>query len=206
MQLEYVGKIAGFVIFSYLLGSIPFGLIIAKLFGGGVDPRKVGSGNIGATNVARAVGKVGGAITLLLDASKGFVPLLLARSTFTEGYYPVLALTAAFAFLGHIFPIYLKFRGGKGVATAFGIVLYLSPVSAIILVVVFAVALLLTGYVSVGSLSAAFFFPLLMAFLGPSPYYVGLALFMAFTVFYTHRENIRRLLEGKENRFLGKKE
>ncbi|RMG59118.1 MAG: glycerol-3-phosphate 1-O-acyltransferase [Deltaproteobacteria bacterium] len=201
---ELYAKAAGFVLFSYLLGSVPFGLIIAKIFGKGVDPRKVGSGNIGATNVARAVGKVGGAVTLLLDAGKGFVPLFVARRYFVEGYYPILALCGAFAFLGHIFPLYLKFRGGKGVATAFGIILYLSPVTALILVLLFIVAVILSGYVSVGSLTCAFFFPLLMAFLGPSPYYVGLSLFMAVMVFYTHRGNIRRLLEGTENRFFGK--
>ncbi len=193
-----------YILGAYLLGSIPFGLLVADLLGGGKDPREVGSGNIGATNVSRAVGKAGGILTLLLDAGKGFIPLFLARWIFPETQYSLFSMVALAAFLGHIFPLYLKFKGGKGVATAFGIAVFISPVAALLLIVIFIVALVITGYVSVGSLSSAFCFPLLIALLGPSRVYIALALIMAFTVFYTHRENIRKLIEGRENRFIKK--
>ena len=193
-----------YILGSYLLGSIPFGLLVADILGGGKDPREVGSGNIGATNVSRAVGKAGGILTLLLDAGKGFIPLFLARWIFPETQYSLFSMVALAAFLGHIFPLYLKFKGGKGVATAFGIVVFISPVAALLLIVIFIVALVITGYVSIGSLSSAFCFPLLIALLGPSRVYIALALIMALTIFYTHRENIRKLIEGKENRFIRK--
>ncbi len=189
---------------AYLLGSVPFGLIVAYLFGGGADPRKVGSGNIGATNVTRTVGKLGGIVTLLLDGGKGFTPLFLGSKVFSPDSYTIFSLIALAAFLGHIFPLYLKFKGGKGVATAFGIVLFFSPVTALLLVLVFAIVLFLTGYVSLGSLSSALFFPLMISLLGSSKIYIGLALAMAFCIIYTHRGNIRKLVEGKENKFITK--
>ncbi len=193
-----------FVVGAYLLGSVPFGLLVAYLFGGGADPRKEGSGNIGATNVTRTVGKLGGVATLLLDAGKGFFPLFLGSKVFPPESYTIFSCVALAAFLGHIFPLYLKFKGGKGVATAFGIIIFLSPVSALLLVLVFAIVLFVSGYVSVGSLTCALFFPLLMAFLGSSKIYIGLALFMACFVFYTHRGNIGKLMVGEENKFISK--
>lgn len=205
MVIENVLHWTAYVLGSYLIGAIPFGLIVAYLLGGGVDPRKVGSGNIGATNVARAVGKAGGVLTLILDAAKGFVPLYFARRAFPENYYAVVSLCGAAAFLGHLFPVYLKFRGGKGVATAGGIIIFLSPITALLLFVIFLFVLLLTGYVSVGSLFCAVSFPILMAFLGPTPLYIAVALFIGIMIFFTHRENMRRLVEGRENKFLGKK-
>lgn len=205
MVIEDVLHWGAYVLGAYLVGAIPFGLMVAYILGGGVDPRKVGSGNIGATNVARAVGKAGGIVTLILDAAKGFVPLYFARRAFPENYYVIVSLCGVAAFVGHVFPIYLRFRGGKGVATASGIIVFLSPITAILLIAIFLFALLLTGYVSVGSLICAFSFPLLMAFLGPSPLYIAVALFMGVVILFTHRENIKRLLEGSENRFLWKK-
>lgn len=205
MVLENVLHWGSYVIGAYLIGAIPFGLIIAYIFGGGVDPREIGSGNIGATNVARAAGKVGGGMTLILDAAKGFVPLYFARRAFPENYYAIVSLCGLAAFLGHLFPIYLKFRGGKGVATASGVIIFLSPIAALLLFTIFLFSLLLTGYVSVGSLICALFFPILMAFLGPTPLYIAVALFMGIMIFFTHRENIKRLVEGSENKFIGKK-
>ncbi|NIO16353.1 MAG: glycerol-3-phosphate 1-O-acyltransferase PlsY [Deltaproteobacteria bacterium] len=205
MAIEKLVHWGAYVLGSYLLGAIPFGLIVAYIFGGGVDPREVGSGNIGATNVARAAGKIGGALTLILDAAKGFVPLYLARRAFPENYYAIVSLCAVAAFLGHVFPVYLRFKGGKGVAIAGGIIIFLSPIAALLLFTIFLFALFFTGYVSVGSLLCALSFPVLMAFLGPTPLYIAIALFMAVMIFFTHRENIRRLVEGRENKFLGKK-
>jgi glycerol-3-phosphate acyltransferase PlsY len=205
MVIENVLHWGAYVLGSYLIGAIPFGLIVAYLLGGGVDPREIGSGNIGATNVARAAGKVGGVITLIFDTAKGFLPLYFARRAFPENYYVIVSLCGVAAFLGHLFPIYLKFRGGKGVATASGIIIFLSPIAALLLFTIFLFVLLLTGYVSVGSLICALSFPILMAFLGPSPLYIAVALFLGIMIFFTHRENIRRLVEGRENKFLGKK-
>src|SRR5512134_1334588 len=176
------------VLFGYLLGSVPFGILVAKAFDRGLDLRKAGSGNIGATNVARTLGKAAGVITLLLDAGKGIFALALARIILDGPAYPWLALVGGAVFLGHVFPVYLRFRGGKGVATALGVVL-------------FAVVLYFTRYVSLGSLCAAVGLPVAMAFLGKSREYVTLSLLMGFLVIWTHRENIHRLLAGQESKF-----
>lgn len=192
---------ASLVAFAYFLGSVPFGILVARLFDRSVDLRQVGSGNIGATNVARAVGKAAGILTLILDAGKGIFAMSLTLM-FTEGGADVwLALVGGAVFLGHVFPVYMDFRGGKGVATALGIVLFLSPVTAFILLVVFSLVVYFTRYVSLGSLCAAVGLPLMMALLATSRHFVTLSLMMTFLVIYTHRENIRRLLSGQEKKF-----
>lgn len=194
---------ASFVVFAYFLGSVPFGILVTRLFDRSVDLRAVGSGNIGATNVARAVGKAAGILTLFLDAGKGIFAMSLTHM-FTEGRADAwLALVGAAVFLGHVFPVSMNFRGGKGVATALGIVLFLSPVTTFILLVVFSLVVYFTRYVSLGSLCAAAGLPLMMAFLATSRHFVTLSLVMTFLVFYTHRENIRRLLSGEEKKFGG---
>ncbi len=194
------------VLFAYFLGSVPFGILVAHLFDRAVDLRAVGSGNIGATNVARAVGRAGGALTLALDAGKGVLAMLLV-SVFLDSRPDLwMALAGGAAFLGHIFPIYLGFRGGKGVATALGIVVFLSPVAAFLLIVLFAGVVYLTRYVSLGSLCAAVALPPVMALLAASRHVVLLSLGICFLVIYTHRENIRRLLSGEERRFGAEKE
>ena len=189
------------VLFGYLLGSVPFGILVAKAFDREVDLRKSGSGNIGATNVARTLGKTAGILTLLLDVGKGILALTLARSVLDAPAYHWLALVGGAGFLGHIFPVYLRFRGGKGVAAALGVVLFLSPETAFVLIVLFSAVLYFTRYVSLGSLCAAVGLPVAMAFLGRSRHYVTLALVMSFLVIYTHRENIHRLLAGQESKF-----
>lgn len=189
------------VLFGYLLGSVPFGILVAKAFDHEMDLRKSGSGNIGATNVARTLGKTAGVLTLLLDAGKGILALALARMLLDASAYHWLALVGGAVFLGHIFPVYLRFKGGKGVAAALGVVLFLSPETAFVLVVLFSVVLYFTRYVSLGSLCAAVALPVAMAFLGRSRHYVTLALLMSFLVIYTHRGNIHRLLAGQESRF-----
>jgi len=189
------------VLFAYFLGSVPFGIVVAHLFDRTVDLRAVGSGNIGATNVSRAVGKAGGILTLALDAGKGALAMLLV-SLFLDSRLDLwLALAGGAAFLGHIFPVYLGFRGGKGVATAFGIVVFLSPVAAFLLAVLFAGVVYLTRYVSFGSLCAAVALPPVMALLATSRDSVILSLGICFLVIFTHRENIRRLLAGEERKF-----
>src|SRR5512134_1337864 len=155
------------VLFAYFLGSIPFGIVVTALFDRGIRLREVGSGNIGATNVSRAVGKAGGILTLVLDAGKGIFAMKLAAMLIEGPVDHWLALVGGAAFLGHVFPVYLNFKGGKGVATALGVILSLSPVTTFILVVLFGGILYFTRYVSLGSLCAAAALPVLMALLGP---------------------------------------
>jgi len=189
------------VLFGYFLGSVPFGILVARLFDRNVNLRETGSGNIGATNVARTAGKAAGILTLALDAGKGVFPMVLTYMLIGEDYF-WLSLVGGAVFLGHVFSIYLHFKGGKGVATALGVILSLSSVTTFILVVLFALVVYFTRYVSLGSLCAAAALPLLMALLGPpSRSCVTLSLLIAFLVIYNHRENIHRLLNGQERKF-----
>lgn len=192
---------AGLVVASYLLGAVPFGVLVARLFDRGVDLRKTGSGNIGATNVARTLGKGAGALTLALDAAKGAAAVLAASALASPGDAVLPAVAGGAAFLGHLFPVYLGFRGGKGVATALGIVLALSPPAAAVIFVLFAATFAATRYVSLGSLVAAAGLAPAMYFLGAPGPALALAAAIAVLVFWTHRENIGRLAAGRENRF-----
>jgi acyl phosphate:glycerol-3-phosphate acyltransferase len=189
------------VLFAYFLGSVPFGMLVTPLFDRTADLRKIGSGNIGATNVARAAGKAAGALTLVLDAGKGVFAMALTAMLVADRPDLWLSLVGGAAFLGHVFSMYLHFRGGKGVATAFGVILFLSPATAFILLVLFAAVVHFTRYVSLGSLCAAVAAPLMMALLAPSRHYVTLTLGMMFLLVYTHRDNIRRLFAGEERKF-----
>src|SRR5213083_2261075 len=148
---------------AYLCGSIPFGLLLGKLFGG-MDVRKTGSGNIGATNVARSAGPVAGILTLLLDAAKSATPVWLARHYFPD-HAALQVLAGLGALAGHCFPVWLKFRGGKGVATAAGVFLILSPLATLGAVLLFLAIVGSWRYVSLGSISAATAMPLLIYFL-----------------------------------------
>jgi len=189
---------------AYLLGSIPFGLILAKLFAGS-DIRNSGSGNIGATNVARVVGPAAGILTLILDAAKGAAAVWLA-GRFSEQNSTALMLAGVFALLGHCFPVWLGFKGGKGVATALGVFLMLSPMAALSALLVFILVSLAWRYVSLGSVSAAAAMPLLMYFLwapGHAPPLVvdfG-TLFAAALVIFKHDANLQRLVDGTEPKF-----
>ncbi|UAL08933.1 glycerol-3-phosphate 1-O-acyltransferase PlsY [Caulobacter segnis] len=190
------------VVGGYLLGSIPFGLIATRLGGAG-DIRQIGSGNIGATNVLRSGRKDLAAITLLGDAGKGVVAVLLARFL-THGNPAVIALAGGAAFLGHLFPVWLKFKGGKGVATFYGVLLsacwpvgVLAAITWLAMAAVFRIS-------SLAALTAAVLAaPFALATDQPYPM-LGLALFMAVLIFIRHRENIARLLKGQEPR-IGKK-
>jgi len=194
---------------AYLLGSIPFGLLTAKLFGAG-DVRREGSGNIGATNVARVAGPAAGIVTLLLDAAKGtFAVLLASRLSEQSSMWMMIAGLCALA--GHCFPIWLGFRGGKGVATAAGVFLALCPPAVLGAVILFLLVVMFWRFVSLGSISAAAAMPLLVYFFWAPhhapPYIVTFgSLGAAILIVYKHDANIRRMLQGDEPKFsFGKK-
>lgn len=187
-----------YILSAYLLGSVPFGLLFARTTG--VDVRRAGSGNIGATNVSRLLGKRLGILTLLADTAKGALPPLGACWLFAG--HPrlelVMVLAGGAAFVGHLFPVYLGFKGGKGVATALGVFLVLAPMAVAGAALLFIVAVALSGYVSLGSILAALLLPGITWFLGASSARTGLALFVALLVWIRHGGNINRLLRGQE--------
>ena len=207
---------------SYLLGSIPFGYLLVRLFRG-EDVRQTGSGNIGATNVARTGSKGLAIATLLLDALKGYVAVVFAFRTAAHidvrvsdtmsaslkaldahASYRLAALAALFAILGHMFPIWLRFKGGKGVATALGAFLALAPTAVLVSLVVFVAAVALTRYVSLGSILAAAVFPVAAWWLSPFVRATTTMVLLgasSLLIIIRHKDNIRRLVAGTENRF-----
>jgi len=187
------------LIAAYLVGAIPTGVILTRLTGG-EDIRKTGSGNIGATNVYRTAGRKMGVITLLGDALKGLLPVLVVSLAFPDDA-TLVALTASAAFLGHCYPVYLGFKGGKGVATGLGIFLVLSPLSVLVAFLIFAALVWKTRYVSLGSISAAASIPLLILLFGGATATFAGGLFIAAIIIWRHRENIDRLIKGQENKF-----
>ncbi len=191
------GEGIGLVIVGYLAGSTPTGLLLTKAFSD-VDPRKEGSRNIGATNILRTAGKKLGALTLVGDCLKGLIPVLLALWLMRSDTWVGLVALAAFA--GHLFPVFLKFKGGKGVATALGVYLGISPLAVLINAVIFFGVVLQWRYVSLGSLTTAALMPVLIAILTQSKPYVIISLIIAGLIYYRHKENIRRLFAGSENR------
>jgi glycerol-3-phosphate acyltransferase PlsY len=187
---------------SYLLGSIPFGYLLVRIFKG-EDVRTSGSGNIGATNVARKSPMLG-ATTLLLDAVKGLAAVLLARVLFSAPNQKLIMTTAAlFAVLGHLFPVWLKFRGGKGVATSLGAFILLTPISILCMVGLFLMVAVAFRYVSLGSVAVAAAFPLLAWALHESvdPRQLLLIAAVSALVIWKHRQNIGRLAAGTESKF-----
>lgn len=200
--------LAAVVICSYLLGSIPFGYILVRVFQG-VDVRSIGSGNIGATNVARSGGKKLAIATFVLDAFKGWLPVFIVLHTSSIGAavalpLPTLASIAAVSALaGHIFTIWLKFKGGKGVATGMGVFLALAPSAALLAFAIFAILVATTRYVSLGSIVAAAAFPAILCVLKRGsfpPAALVMATAAAALVIWRHRQNIERLWAGTENR------
>jgi acyl phosphate:glycerol-3-phosphate acyltransferase len=189
---------------AYLLGSIPFGLLMGKLFGA-ADIRKAGSGNTGATNVARVAGPLAGIITLLLDAAKGSLAVLLAaRLTNDSALWMMIA--GLCALVGHCYPIWLGFHGGKGVATAAGIFLVLCPPAFLGAAILFVLVVTYWRFVSLGSMSAAAAMPLLIYFFWAPhhapPYAVTFgSLAAALLIVYKHDANIQRLVQGDEPKF-----
>lgn len=210
-----------FILGSYLLGSVPFGLLIARWRG--VDLRKVGSGNIGATNVLRALGKKWGILCFILDVAKGFVPMILAPILGLTGTDPTagqfiswLAVGAA-AIVGHIFPIYLRFKGGKGVATSLGVVLGLWPyltLCGIAAFIIWLITVKISRYVSLASILAAGAFPILLliaiGLYKPWTFHNLWPLFLVavpvpLLVIVRHRSNIQRICNGTESKIGQKK-
>ena len=186
------------IVLSYLLGSLPVGLLLARLKGR--DPRRVGSGNIGATNVMRAAGKTLGIITLLGDALKGFLPVWLALH-FGQPETVVAAIGFA-VFAGHLFPLYLGFKGGKGIATALGVFLAFSYLAVLIDMVVFAAILFKWRYVSLGSLVCSALMPFILLALNTPPTYIGLSASHGHPDFRQTQAEYRQAPggQGKQNR------
>jgi acyl phosphate:glycerol-3-phosphate acyltransferase len=191
---------------SYLLGSIPFGYLLVRVFRG-EDVRQIGSGNIGATNVSRKWPLLGG-ITLLLDALKGAAAVVVAyligrHAVHDTAMFPDLTLAALFAVVGHMAPVWLKLRGGKGVATGLGSFLLIAPKAVLIAMGIFILIVAIFRYVSLASMIAVAVFPLIAWQIGGlqlSPAALGMIAFTSLLIILKHHQNIRRLLAGKENR------
>ena len=185
------------VIASYLLGSVPTGLLLGKALG--VDIRDAGSGNIGATNVYRTLGRKVGIATLLCDCLKGLIPVLAAR---WMGLPDIWVAAVGFAaFFGHVYTIFLRFKGGKGVATALGVFLGASPLAVLAAIGVFALVIWKWRYVSLASITAAAAMPLFVAIIDGRPLITAMTLLIAAIVIWKHHENIIRLKSGTENKF-----
>ena len=187
------------LIVIYLIAAVPTGIVLARVMGY-EDVRDKGSGNIGATNVYRVAGKLAGVLTLAGDILKGFLPLLACK-TWLAPTSAQLGIACAMAIVGHCYPVYLKFRGGKGIATALGIFLVLSPVAVLGAAIVFGITVATTRFISLGSVLAAMSAPLLVLMLNqPQPIFLA-TLFIAALIVWRHRSNIKRLMDGSEDRF-----
>lgn len=197
MSMDPVALVVAAVL-GYLLGSIPFGLVLTRMAGLG-DIRKIGSGNIGATNVLRTGNKGLALATLLLDGGKGAAAVLIARVVNPE----VAVIAGAFAFLGHLFPVWLKFKGGKGMATALGTWLALAWPIGVLACLTWLIVALIFRYSSLSALLSIALAPVYAIFLG-TPELVWFGIFIAVLVWIRHHENIRRLLKGEEPK-IGKK-
>ncbi len=204
MNLEYIIV----ALASYLIGSIPFGYLIGRLHG--VDIRTVGSGNIGATNVTRSIGKIQGKICFFLDFLKGVLPVTMANLMFEENQATLALIAGLAVIIGHVFPVYLKFRGGKGVATAAGVALALAPYPLLCALLIWIVTFMTSRYVSLASIVAAASLPIVAAlFMGlkiGTPFELGKSTILffaliAFLAILRHVSNIKRLLNGTESRF-----
>ncbi len=204
--MQQLLRIAIVLITAYILGSIPFGYLIVRARAG-ADIRETGSGGTGATNVSRRAGKSAGVLTLILDALKGAAALLIGRLILGEPSW-VITGAAILVIVGHMFPIWLGFRGGKGVATGVGVFLLLAPFAVVTAGVIFLAVVILTRYVSLGSITAAATIPLFVWLqhglispvdnLWPTMF---AAVFGAALIIFAHRGNIRRLVQGTESKF-----
>ncbi len=204
-----VFKYVGLTFLAYLLGSIPFGLVLSSLFSN-QDIRHKGSGNIGATNVLRVAGTRLGLLTLFLDVFKGILPVFIAvhlmenpENHWGQAY---LSLIAIAAFIGHLYPLYLGLQGGgKGVATAWGCFLILSPASALITLLVFVMMACVSNRASIASLSGAAVLPILIGYTTHSVSFTLCAAIVTTLIVYRHRDNIMRLARGTESTIWGNK-
>jgi len=193
-------------LFGYLLGSVPTGLILTKLFSK-VDPRKTGSKNIGETNIFRTAGKALGILTLVGDVLKGVIPTVIVMHLVLADQWGLsrhvwIALAGLSPFLGHVFSIFLGFKGGKGVATALGVYLPISTISVLIEFLIFAGIVWKWRYISLGSIACATTIPILIAFFrSDSQAYFIISVIIAALILYRHQSNISRLLQGTENKW-----
>ena len=184
-------------VIAYVLGSIPFGVLLARAQN--INLREHGSRNIGATNAARILGTKKGVLTLLGDVFKGWLAVALASLILND---PVVTAGAGLmAFIGHLFSVFLKFKGGKGVAVGLGIHLYIMPIATLATIVVFAFTLWISKYVSISSMFAAIALPMLGMFMKIPFLYVCMSLSIAILVVFKHHENIRRIIAGTESHF-----
>ena len=215
--------VAGLFVVSYLLGSIPFSFLVVKLMTG-ADIRQVGSRNVGATNVARSFGKLPGIIALILDMAKGYAAVAVAIWVTASPNWPLqpasihdpspfhsrafwIALSGLIAVLAHMFPVWLRFHGGKGVATATGAFLALDPLVVAAGAIVFVIVLISSRFVSLASIVSAASVPLFLRFLTHAPFWtVNISIFIAITIIVKHHANIARLAQRRERRMGEKKE
>lgn len=189
---------------SYLIGSIPFGVIIGRVFKG-VDIRDSGSGNIGAANAIRTLGVVPGIIVLLLDIAKGFFAVYISTHLMPKEYVLLMNVAAGLtAIIGHNYSVFLKFKGGKGIATSFGVFLALSWQIALICLATYIIMVFITRYSSVGSLSGTLAMPVSMYLFHQPVEYFWFSVIAAIFAFYKHKENIKRLLKGEEAKMFNK--
>ncbi|MFH0789844.1 MAG: glycerol-3-phosphate 1-O-acyltransferase PlsY [Pseudomonadota bacterium] len=194
-------------VFAYLIGSISTGIVLSKIFGK-VNLQEEGSKNIGATNVSRLMGKKWGVITLIGDMLKAMIPIWIGQWVFggeppgAVSFY--LCLIALAAFLGHLFPIYLGFKGGKGVATALGIFILLGPKTLLVALPLFVLVVYFGKYISLGSIITAGSFPILLILFNYHIYTVFLSIIMAAAIIFKHKDNILRLIKGEEKPWHGK--
>lgn len=184
------------VLLCYLIGSIPFSLLVAKLMAG-VDIRAMGSGNVGATNVLRTLGPKGAILALLGDAFKGFLAVWLGMII---GGSLLAAICGLVVVIGHCFSVFLGFKGGKGVATTAGLMLYLMPKLIVVLLVTFVIIAFLSRYVSLASITVATLFPVMIILFNFPLEYIIMGILLAIIVIYRHKENIERLRQGTESK------
>lgn len=196
-----------FIAAAYVLGSIPFGKIIARQVAR-INITKRGSGNIGATNVARELGVTWGLVTLLLDMFKGFIPVFVYTQYFSQtgvGHEMGLVSVSISALLGHQFSIFLKFRGGKGVATAAGIYLVISPLACLLACLIFILTVYKWDFISLGSMLSATTMPAFLAIVGKSQILIIASVIVAALICLKHVDNIKRLFKGKERKWRDRK-
>ncbi len=195
-----------FTVLAYLVGSISTGVVLSKVFGEG-NLQKEGSQNIGATNVSRLMGIKWGVLTLLGDTLKGMLVVWIGWAVFGGESTPtffLVCLMALAVFLGHLFPVFLHFKGGKGVATGLGIFILLGPKAILVAILIFVLVVYLGKYVSLGSLVAAGLFPVLLIIFNYNQYAVWLSVIIVAAIILKHKENILRLIKGEEKTWRGK--
>ncbi|MDC0457209.1 glycerol-3-phosphate 1-O-acyltransferase PlsY [Alphaproteobacteria bacterium] len=203
-DFNYLLILLFFSFMGYLIGSVPFGLVLTKMSGLG-DIRNIGSGNIGATNVLRTGNKKIAFLTLILDGSKGALALFLLTSILTNtsilslyNYELIISIIAISSILGHCFPIWLNFKGGKGVATGFGTILFLNLIVGIIALIIWVLITKLFKISSMSALISYFLIPFLMVFNSAENYFIIASIFISLICWFQHRENIKRLLNRTE--------